>query len=236
MECRKQGISPHGREPTARPLYGRAAIQRFEPLRMISYGIPILVVGVLAALPFRRVPDEPLAGAQAESVEIAAPTALVEIDARANAVWTPPPQAFTPPPPAPPALPPLPSDYENVAVPLATPPVIAQRYAAVEPRQQQAADHAEAESAFQYQLPPAPRPDAPAASGWATNQPLDGHFVSAGPSTADRQDSKPAVATLKASFPQASAVQPSRPSDPRSETAEPAPPRKRYFIREPVSR
>lgn len=223
------------------PRGGRVAIQRFEPLRTISYGIPILVIGVLAALPFRRVPSEPLPGAKADPVELAPPTALVEIDARTNAVWTPPPPAFTPPAETPPALPPLPSDYEHVAVPLATPPAIAQRYAAVEPRQPQAAapaqaTPAQAESAFQYQLPPAPRVDAQAATGWATDQPLDGDFVSAGPSTADRQAAKPAVAALKASFPQASAVQPSRQLDPHSETAEPAPPRKRYFIREPVGR
>lgn len=210
-------------------------------MRTISYGIPILVVGVLAALPFRRVPDEPLPGAQTEAVELAAPTALIEIDARANAVWTPPQPAFAPPPAAPPTLPPLPSDYENVAVPLATPPAIAQRYAAVEPRQPQAAgpaqaDSAPSESAFQYQLPPAPRAEAEAASGWATHQPLDGHFASPGPSTADRQDSKPAVAALKASFPQAATVQPSPPLEPRGEAAETAPPRKRYYIREPVDR
>ncbi len=238
-----------------------AAIERFEPLRTISYGIPILVIGVLAALPFRRVPDEPLPGAEVQTPAVTSPTALVEIDSHVNAVWTPPPVAVAPPRVAPPSLPPLPDDYEHVAVPLATPPAIAQRYAAVQQTEQlgvnpSLAEHSAADpwaahrprdpaqdvAAFQYQLPPQPGPDRQAATGWETDLPLASGAVPAAPSTTDRQDAQPAVAALKASFPRSAASPSAAQAEPTVEFSRPAPPpavssappRKRYYIREPV--
>ncbi|QEG38853.1 hypothetical protein [Roseimaritima ulvae] len=206
-------------------------------MRTISYGIPILVVGVLAALPFRRVPEEPLRDGRSEPAERTAPTALVEIDSHLNAVWTPPPAAVTPPPAAPPALPPLPSDYEHVAVPLATPPAIAQRYAAIQdpgsPPSTAWPGPSTSDSSPSSSLVQAPPPnrqaaDLQASTGWETNLPLATAASPEPPPATERQDSPPSVAALKASFPQ--------PAPASSKPTTPAPPRKRYFIREPVGR
>ncbi len=103
-------------------------------MRTISYGIPLLVIGVLAALPFRRVPEEVTAATVAQSQPLNPPPAMIEVTDPQPSVWLPPPQIEPAPAPAQPALPDLPGTYESVAVPLETPSVITERYSAVDER------------------------------------------------------------------------------------------------------
>lgn len=104
------------------------------PLRSILYGIPILVVGVLAALPFRRDPQP----APAEGVEQQATSedwtieTIQEISAAELDRWdleqeraADPMQSLAA------SMPPIPDSYQAVALPLERPSKIAERFSAV---------------------------------------------------------------------------------------------------------
>ncbi|WP_153558557.1 hypothetical protein [Roseimaritima sediminicola] len=183
-------------------------------MRTISYGIPILFLGVLAALPFRRVPEPSSASSEAAdpAPETIQPTALVEVQPRG--AWVPSPAELSPRPAPAPAPPPLPTDYTEVAVPLATPPAIARRYEAlemIEERKRSGAD-------IQYQLPPRTENLAQSGAGWQTDLPL---AVAAPPST------QPGPTTQPEPWPQ-------RSSESIAQVADASPPSPAGMVSEPT--
>lgn len=117
------------------------------PLRTIFYGIPILVVGVLAALPFRRVPEPgPAKGIEQPSADDDwAIEPIEEVSAAELAHW----ERQSRNDPADPmkslaeSMPPIADSYQAVAVPLERPAKVADRFSAVASNQRQSSNRLE---------------------------------------------------------------------------------------------
>lgn len=108
-------------------------------MRTLAYGLGLLVLGILAALPFRKSGFERGAADLSDSAQpgydsSADVSAIRELSLVPQNVWS---DAGASPEPIPATAfhQELPVDYGSVAVPLATPPALSARYSAIEPSQ-----------------------------------------------------------------------------------------------------
>ncbi len=218
-------------------------------LRTILYGIPLLAIGVLAALPFRR---DPAAAIETPAAEHSFPletSAMVELPSAPQSVWTPSPRDIAHPAIPSTTFPALPEDYAKVAVPLATPPAIAERFSAVQPDPwspgstsavpagSTVAASPQPLSRWQMDLPieasplPNDRPHNPQLEAIATDR------SSSDSAAAEEARATPALAVgfpnVDQHTPRESTPEVAEETEASMANADPAP-RKRYFIREPV--
>lgn len=199
-------------------------------MRTISYGIPILILGILAALPFRR--------ASTESVPIATPRAfdsgestLREISTGNANLWSPDPEPPRAAQPAPAAIPELPSDYNDVAIPMETPPEINDRFSATVPTPVRPPS---AWASQRIAIPPATtvsEPTTELAKESSTAAP-PAFRVSYPNATAARSRASSEIEQQRSALPP-TPPQPGFGKESFQPAAEAAKPRKRYFIREP---
>ncbi|QDS93214.1 hypothetical protein FF011L_19750 [Roseimaritima multifibrata] len=204
-------------------------------MRTISYGIPILILGILAALPFRRTSTESVPIATPRSFDSGEST-LREISTGNADLWSPDPEPPRADQPAPAAIPELPSDYNDVAIPMETPPEINDRFSATVPTPVRPPS---AWASQRIAIPPATTVSEPAPE------------LAKESSTAESSTAAPPA--FRVSYPNATAARsrvsseteqqrsalPPTPPQPGfgkesfQPAVEAAKPRKRYFIREP---